>query len=240
MKMKNLNININTLVIILLVLLKNIQQVSSESYSGIGSVPSQFTWYICSKFNTNYTEYDMQQVSSGLTASPNFGTVVDGHHPQSYNQLGLLTYLTDYTGLQLYIDPTSNSSVYWKDGSCFDSPQLRCTKKMTYDDFKGENIICLAITNSQSQEAKFSLSISFTSGEEMPPITSIATPSSTTSENPESSTSTSKSSRATVTATSPPPFYASGINNNYSNNYNIWWVSILVGLASTIFTFLLL
>src|SRR5688572_2614094 len=104
----------------------------------------------------------MQQVSSDLVTTPNFGTVVQGHPTLSYDQLGLLTYLTDWTGLQNYIDPNSSSSVYWEEGSCYDSPQLRCTKKMTYDEFKGESIICLAITNPQSQEVKFSLSISFT------------------------------------------------------------------------------
>ncbi|CAG8565774.1 8539_t:CDS:2, partial [Diversispora eburnea] len=160
---------------------QNIQQVSSESHSGIGSLPSQFTWYMCSKFSTNYT-----------VTTPNFGTVVDGHHTQSYNQLGLLTYLTDWTGLQLYIDPTSNGSVYYDKGSCFDSPQIRCTKKMTYDEFKGESIVCLAITNPQNQEVKFSLSISFTLGESLPAVTPIGTLTTTASKPTTSSTTSSK------------------------------------------------
>lgn len=169
-------------------------------------------------------------------ATPNFGTVKEGHHPKSYGQYGLLTIVTNYTGLTNYLDPNVEKLYYWEDASCDKEPVSRCNKNKTLE---GNALLCLAITNPQSSEVKFSLSISFTLGYDLPELPPETT--STTSSTTAPPTSTNTKPTLTTTITGPPPFYATnGINNNYNNNYSIWWVSMLVGIASTVFTLLLL
>ncbi|CAG8805028.1 20101_t:CDS:2, partial [Cetraspora pellucida] len=78
------------------------------------------------------------QVSNGQSETPNFGTVVKGRpQPSSQNQLDLLTYVANYTGLQLFTNPSSPNSSHYTD---------------------------LSVVHPHDKEIKFSISVSFTSG----------------------------------------------------------------------------
>ncbi|CAG8533109.1 3130_t:CDS:1, partial [Acaulospora colombiana] len=158
----------------------------------------------------------MQQISTSQPATPNFGTVVQGNHPKQYtDQLGLLTYATNYTYLQLYIDPTRPVSYFFEDLSCFDYPELRCTKSKN-PPFNGQAILCLAVTNPQSSESDFTLAISFTYGVPLPvipsstPVTSSLSTVTTATVNPSTNIVTSTLNPTNV----PPPFYALGVSGN--------------------------
>ncbi|CAG8808767.1 1386_t:CDS:1, partial [Racocetra fulgida] len=122
--------------------------------------------------------YDAQQVSNGQSETPNFGTVVKGRPPSStHDQLGLLTYVTNYTGLQLFIDPSSSNLSsnlsYYTDLSCWQEPKLRCKKKQD-PIFQTKDLLCLSVVNPHDKEIKFSLSVSFTSGVDAPSVTPIS------------------------------------------------------------------
>src|SRR4051812_10384229 len=177
----------------------------------------------------------MKVVETDQPPTPNFGVNVQGHHPKQYpNILGLLTYATNYTGIQLFIDPQANFSIYWPDLSCFDYPALECSREKN-PPFPGKTLICLGISNPQVEEKKFTLSISFIEGK-LPPKSPPVSPKQTnTSSNVPS---TSKSIPSNETPSHPPFLYAT--NNGLSNiisNINIIGLSaiIVIVLLSTIF-----
>jgi hypothetical protein len=142
--------------------------------------------------------------------TPGFGVNVPGHHPLQYpGMLGLLTYATNYTGIQLFIDPQANFSIYWPDLSCFDFPALECSREKN-PPFTGKTIICLGISNPQVEEKKFTLSISFVEGK-LPPQPPSVSPKQTNS----SSIPSASKSIPNETPSHPPFFYAT--NNGLPN-----------------------
>ncbi|CAG8655285.1 22605_t:CDS:2, partial [Rhizophagus irregularis] len=163
-------INNNLVIIFVLAFFLTLQNIPTlkaqqdDVYSGLGAIPSAQTWYICSKQETNYINYKMKVVETDQTPTQNFGINVQGNHPLQYpGILGLLTYATNFTGIQLFIDPQAKFSIYWSDLSCFDFPALECNR-VKDPPFEAKTIICLGISNPQNTEQKFTLSISFVYG----------------------------------------------------------------------------
>jgi hypothetical protein len=172
----------------------------------------------------------MKVVETDQQPTPNFGTNVQGIHPLQYpGILGLLTYATNFTGIQLFIDPQAKFSIYWSDLSCFDFPALDC-KREKNPPFEAKTIVCLGISNPQDTEQKFTLSISFAYGVLPPPLLTV----------PPKQTNTSSNVPSTINPTptndipeNPPFFYA---NNGLSIMSNINIINgLLLILLSTIF-----
>ncbi|RIA92773.1 hypothetical protein C1645_736047 [Glomus cerebriforme] len=205
-----------------------------DVYSGLGAIPSAQTWYICSKQETNYINYEMKVVETDQQPTPNFGINVVGNHPIQFpNILGLLTYATNYTGIQLFIDPKAKFSIFWSDLSCFDFPALDCSREKN-PPFVGNAIICLGISNPQDYEVKFVLSISFVYGM-LPPSLPIVPPKQTnTSSN---IPSISKSTPTNEIPENPPFFYTNNGISNIISNINIigLLLIIIIILLSNIF-----
>ncbi|CAG8563422.1 14073_t:CDS:2 [Dentiscutata erythropus] len=165
-------------------------------------------------------------ISNGQHETSNFGTVVKGNPPPlSQYQLGLLTYVTNYTGLQLFISPSHPNSSFYSNVSCWQEPMLRCYQKIN-PLFQNKDILCLSVVNPHDEGVKFNFSISFTSG-----VSAISpTPAS-------NAISTTNFPKKAATHTVSPNFMASG--GDGSGGTGIWWVLMGVGVASSIFTFLL-
>src|SRR6266542_6604609 len=139
----------------------------------------------------------MKVVEADQTATPNFGTNVVENHPLQYpGVLGLLTYATNFTGMQLFIDPQAKFSIYWSDLSCFDFPALECNR-VKNPPFLAKSIICLGISNPQDTEQKFILSISFFNG--ISPQLPVVPPKKTNT-----SSNTPTTSKSTPTNEVPP------------------------------------
>ncbi|CAG8711252.1 20518_t:CDS:1, partial [Cetraspora pellucida] len=168
--------------------------------------------------------YDAQQVSNGQSETPNFGTVVKGRpQPSSQDQLGLLTYVTNYTGLQLFINPSSPNLSYYTDLSCLQEPKLRCYQKKN-PPFQTKDLLCLSVVNPHDKEMKFSLSVSFTSG--IDPISTTPSPL-----NPGYSVvATVNNAKPTATHSGSPNFIASGSDVG-GGGTGVWLVLVGVGVA---------
>ncbi|CAG8473475.1 11767_t:CDS:2 [Acaulospora morrowiae] len=231
MKLTSLICTLVVSIILLLLEDASINAQGTETYSGVGRLPAFYTWYICSRVKTNYIGYDMQQVNTSQSENSNFGTVVQGNHPIQYNQFGLLTYATNYTGIQLYIDQTRPASYYFADLSCFDGgPQSRCTKSKD-PPFNGTDILCLAVSNPENIELKFILSVSFTSGTSPPPLPSVPT---TTTTKSDTTTAGAGTTTPDPTQQPTPILYGLGVSGNGIGSLWVWG---LLCLASTVFTF---
>ncbi|GBC10484.1 hypothetical protein RclHR1_09660008 [Rhizophagus clarus] len=218
--------------------LQNIPTLKAQQYdiyTGLGAVPSSQTWYICSKQETNYINYVMKVVDTDQLPTQNFGTNVQGNHPLQYpGILGLLTYATNFTGIQLFIDPQAKFSIYWSDLSCFDFPALECNREKN-PPFDAKTIICLGVSNPQDTDQKFVLSISFVYGIPPPPLLTVPPKQTNTSS---IVPSTSNPTPTNDVPDNPPYFYATnnGLSIIMSNINNIGLLLIIfVILLSTIF-----
>ncbi|CAG8490241.1 10120_t:CDS:2 [Gigaspora margarita] len=196
--------------------------LGTELYNGIGILPASNTWYICSADNTDYIAYDVQQVSDGQKEISNFGTIVKGNPPPSFpNQLGLLTYVTNYTGLQLFIDPSHPNSSFYNNISCSQGPRLRCYQKKD-PPFQNKDILCLSVVNPHNNGIKFSLSISFTSGVDVLSATGTSS---------FSAIGTTNVPEPVATHSVSPNLMASG-GDVGSGGTGVWWVLMGVGVAN--------
>ncbi|CAG8731666.1 17636_t:CDS:2, partial [Funneliformis caledonium] len=204
-------------------------RAQDDVYRGIGVLASTQTWYTCSKQLTNYISYEMKVVETDQEKSSNFGTYAQGPTPPPIQQgiLGLLTYVTNYTGIQKSIDPNGITSIYWPELSCFEFPALEC-KREKIPPFASSLIVCIGITNPQNAEKKFTLSISFVEGKPSPPLYIPPTP---PIPSPSPGSTKSKPPPPNDIPTSPPFFYAT--NNGLSiilsniNDIDIPWCNHL-------------
>ncbi|CAJ0927762.1 5682_t:CDS:2 [Entrophospora sp. SA101] len=110
--------------------------------------------------------YDVQLVNTTQPPDGHFGQVVLGQQ-RKFDTYGMVTIVSNFTGMQLYIDPSGPPLNFYKSVSCFDAPVQRCRQELKTLLLTKE-ILCLGITNPTSMETKFTLSISFTSGVPIP------------------------------------------------------------------------
>ncbi|CAG8697178.1 9606_t:CDS:2, partial [Cetraspora pellucida] len=122
---------------------------------------------IVSLNDTSY-DYAIAVVPSSAIPNDQAGTTSLAHRPGSFSQFGILTFGTNYTGAYQFADPNSASFIYIANLSCADQPVLNCSPGART--FNTTAVLCLAVSNPNSCETKFSYSISFTSGIKYPAL----------------------------------------------------------------------
>ncbi|CAG8799399.1 661_t:CDS:1, partial [Racocetra fulgida] len=121
--------------------------------------------------------YSISVVPNSAIPNDNAGLTMLAHRPGSFPQFGILTFATNYSGARQFADPNSASFIYIANLSCANEPVLSCSP--TPQTFSVLNVLCLAVSNPNACETKFSYSISFTSGVKYPALAVLSsTPSS--------------------------------------------------------------
>ncbi|CAG8711241.1 20517_t:CDS:2 [Cetraspora pellucida] len=142
---------------------------AQDTDSGIVSLnDTSYGWFVCSKTSTSYMEYAIAVVPSSAIPNDQAGTTSLAHRPGSFSQFGILTFGTNYTGAHQFADPNSASFIYIANLSCADQPVPSCSPNS--QTFNTSTVLCLAVSNPNGCETKFSYSISFTSGVKYPAL----------------------------------------------------------------------